>query len=102
MKLLNLLTIFHNWLTDKDFLWWPFSFLRPEPNVPMSFKDTSLMTGCFGGLAFLMFSIMAVMNNAFTIEIAFTTFIACFGGFFVWFNVITKPLWNRRAFALKQ
>jgi hypothetical protein len=100
MKLLNLITLFHNWLTDKDFLWWPFSFLRPEPEVPMTFQLTSLMTACFGGLAFVMFSVMSVMNNAFTLDTAAPIFIACFGGFFIWFNLITKPLWNRRAFEL--
>lgn len=101
MKLLELVAIFHNWLSDKDFIWWPFSFLRPEKNIPMTIKDTTLMTGCFGGLAFVMFTVMAVMNNAFTIETAFTTFLVCFGGFFVWFNLITKPLWNRRAHSKK-
>jgi hypothetical protein len=97
MKLLELIALFHNWLSDKDFIWWPFSFLRPEKNIPMTIKDTTLMTACFGGLAFVMFTIMAVMNNAFSIETAFTTFLVCFGGFFLWFNLITKPLWNRRA-----
>jgi hypothetical protein len=100
MKLFDLITQFHNWLSDKDFIWWPFSFLRPEPNVPMTIKLTSLMTACFGGLAFLMFTIMAIMNNAYTAETAIQTFLFCFGGFFAWFNLITKPLWNRRARAL--
>jgi len=100
MKLFDLVTQFHNWLSDKDFIWWPFSFLRPEPNVLMTFKLTTMMTACFGGLAFLMFTIMAIMNNAFTAETGFQTFLFCFGGFFAWFNLVTKPLWNRRARAL--
>ena len=100
MKLFDMITQFHNWLSDKDFIWWPFSFLRPEPQVPMTFKLTSLMTACFGGLAFLMFTVMAVMNNAFTAETGIQTLLFCFGGFFTWFNLITKPLWNRRARAL--
>lgn len=97
MKLIDLIAQFHNWLSDKDFIWWPFSFLRPEPHEPMTFKHTFLMTGCFGGLAFLMFAIMAVMNNAMTFDYAFMIFVSCFGGFLFWFNLITKPLWNRRA-----
>jgi hypothetical protein len=97
MKLFDLITQLHNWLSDKDFIWWPFSFLRPEPQVPMTLKLTSLMTACFGGLAFLMFTIMAIMNNAFTADTAIQTFFFCFAGFFFWFNAITKPLWNRRA-----
>lgn len=97
MKLLNLITLFHNWLSDKDFFWWPFSFLRPEPDALMTLRLTSLMTACFGGLAFLMFTVMAIMNNAFTAEGALQIFFFCFVGFFTWFNLITKPLWNRRA-----
>lgn len=97
MKILDIIAQFHNWLSDKDFIWWPFSFLRPDKNMPMTFKDTFLMTGCFGGLAFLMFAIMAVMNNAMTFDYAVSIFFSCFGGFLIWFNLITKPLWNRRA-----
>lgn len=100
MKLFDLITDFHNWLSDKDFIWWPFSFLRPEPQEPMTFATTGLMTLCFGGLSFVMFTAFAVMNNAFTIEAASSTFLFCFGGFGLWFNVVTKPLWNRRAFRL--
>lgn len=102
MKLFDLLALFHNWLSDKDFMWWPFSFLRPEKNVIMTFKDTALMTGCFGTLAFLMFAIMAVMNNAMNFEYAVAIFFSCYGGFFCWFNLITKPLWNYRARKLQQ
>lgn len=97
MKLLDILAQFHNWLSDKDFMWWPFSFLRPEIHVPMTFKDTFLMTGCFGTLAFLMFAVMAVTNNAMNADYAVSIFLSCFGGFFVWFNLVTKPLWNHRA-----
>ena len=101
MNLLDLITRFHNWLTDKDFIWWPFSFLRPAPNVPMDTKLTTLMTACFGGLAFTMFTAFAVVNNAFSLEAAFTTFLVSFGFFFTWFNLITRPLWNRRARSLR-
>jgi hypothetical protein len=97
MKLLQILALFHNWLSDKDFIWWPFSFLRPEPKELMTLKHTSLMTACFGGLSFMMFTVLAVANSAFTIESSFLTFLACFIGFFLWFNLITKPLWNIRA-----
>jgi hypothetical protein len=29
------------------------------------------------------------------------TFFSCFLGFFAWFNLITRPLWNRRARVLQ-
>jgi hypothetical protein len=102
MKLLDLLTLFHNWISDKDFIWWPFSFLRPPAREIITFKLTLLMTACFGGLAFLMFTILAIANNAFTAEYAVSVFLSCFGGFFIWFNLVTKPLWNRRARSLQK
>jgi len=101
MKLLNLLSLFHNWLADKDFMWWPFSFLRPRPDEFITMKIALLMTGCFGGLAFLMFTILAIANNVFTLEYGFSTLLSCFGGFFIWFTCVTKPLWNNRARQLK-
>lgn len=97
MKLFNLLIMFHNWLSDKDFIWWPFSFLRPEPHTSINFKLVGLMTLCFGGLSFTMFTIFAVINNAFTPQTSFATFLSCFGGFFIWFSTVTRPLWNIRA-----
>ncbi len=102
MKLLDLLTTFHGWLSDQDFIWWPFSFLRPAPADPITFKLTLMMTGCFGGLGFLMFTVMALANSAFTADAAVSTLAFCFGGFFVWFNAVTKPLWNRRVRQLKK
>ncbi len=97
MKVLNIIAHFHNWVSDKDFIWWPFSFLRPEPQEMMTFKQVCFMTLCFGGLSFTMFTIYAVVNNASTPSSIASTFSTCFGGFFVWFSVVTKPLWNSRA-----
>lgn len=102
MKLLDLMTLLHNWISDKDFIWWPFSFLRPDPKDPITFKMTLLMTACFGSLAFLMFTILAIANNAFTAEYAVSILVSCFSGFFLWFNLITKPLWNRRSRELQK
>jgi hypothetical protein len=102
MKIFDEITVFHNWLSDKDFIWWPFSFLRPEPRVSMTLQLTSLMTACFGGLSFLMYACFAVMNNALDLSSLLQTFIMFFGGFFIWFNLVTKPLWNRRARKLQQ
>jgi hypothetical protein len=96
-KIFTFVPDFHNWLSDKDFIWWPFSFLRPTPSTLMTLRLTLLMTGCFGGLAFVMFTGFAVVNNIFTVSSAINTLLTCFGGFFVWFNVVTKPLWNYRA-----
>ncbi|HXH31076.1 MAG TPA: hypothetical protein VNJ01_09710 [Bacteriovoracaceae bacterium] len=102
MKLLQLITTFHNWLADKDFIWWPFSFLRPEKTEFITFQLSLLMTLCFGGLAFVMFTVLAVVNNAFTAKDAVITFLVCVFGFLGWFNGVTKPLWNRRVRELRE
>ena len=102
MKLLDLLTHFHNWVSDKDFIWWPFSFLRPEAHEPITFKTSLLMTACFGGLSFVMFTTLAIANNAFDAQSALFTLVGCFLGFFLWFNLVTRPLWNRRSRALSK
>jgi hypothetical protein len=102
MKLLEILAAFHNWLSDKDFIWWPFSFLRPEPHVPMTLNLTLQMTGCFGGLTFVFLTVFSIANNAFSLESSLFTLLGCIIGFFLWFNLITKPLWNIRARKLKK
>ena len=96
-KLIDVIAGSHNWLADRDFIWWPFSFLRPKTSEVMTFKHTLLMTACFGGLSFLMFVFFAVANNAMTADALVSTFFFCFGGFLVWFNFVTKPFWNYRA-----
>lgn len=97
MKLLDLITDFHNWISDKDFIWWPFSFLRPEKNQPMTLKLILTMTACFSGLGTLMFTAFAVINNMFTASGLFQTLFLSFVLFFVWFTLITRFFWNRRA-----
>lgn len=102
MSLINLLASFHNWISDKDFIWWPFSFLRPEKNELITLRHVGLMTLCFGGLAFLMFAGFAVVNNVMTADNLIITFISCFLSFFLWFGLVTRPLWNLRARDLRQ
>ncbi len=97
MKLFELIAGLHNWFADKDFLWWPFSFLRPEAKEIMTFSHVANMTLCFGGLSTLMFVIFAIANNVFTASFFIMILLSCFGGFLFWFALITKPLWNIRA-----
>jgi len=102
MKILEIIASIHNWLADKDFIWWPFSFLRPTPQTYMSFKMTLIMTGCFSGLSMGMYIVFTLANNIFEISSCINVGLICLVGFFVWFNVITKPLWNVRAKKLSQ
>lgn len=100
MKLLDLITDFHNWISDKDFIWWPFSFLRPEKNQPMTMKLILTMAACFSGLGTLMFTAFAVVNNMFSASSLFQTLFLSFFLFFAWFSLVTRFFWNRRAYKL--
>jgi hypothetical protein len=100
MKLLELFTDFHNWISDKDFIWWPFSFLRPEKHQPITMKLVLQMAGCFSGLGTLMFTAFAIVNNFFSVSGMFQTLVLSFALFFFWFSLITRTFWNRRAYRL--
>jgi hypothetical protein len=101
VKMLDKIVDVHGWLSDKDFIWWPFSFLRPNPSTPMTFQLTCLMTICFAGLSSLMYALYSIVNNAFDAPTLFKNIMIFFALFFIWFNVVTKPLWNQRARRLK-
>jgi hypothetical protein len=102
MRMLDILTMFHNWVCDKDFIWWPFSFLKPTARESMSFRQTMMMTLCFGSLTFVIFAFYALANNMFSWWTALLTLISCYISFFLWFNLITRPFWNRRAKQLQR
>lgn len=87
----------HNWLSDKDFVWWPFSFLRPKPNEFITFQLTLTMAACFGVLTGVILAFFYIANGAFEFGSSLFTLVICFVGFLVWFNIITRPLWNYRA-----
>lgn len=97
MKLLDLFTDFHGWISDKDFIWWPFSFLRPAKHELITMKLVLQMTLCFSGLGTLMFTAFAIVNNVFSPSSMFQTFILSFVLFFIWFTLVTRTFWNRRA-----
>ncbi len=96
-KLLTALASFHGIFADKDFIWWPFSFLRPEKNQIITLKNTITMTLCFGGASSLMLAVVALMNNAFELKSQIQTYFIINIVFFGWFNLVTAPLWNYRA-----
>ena len=87
----------HNWLADKDFIWWPFSFMKPEPNELMTISKTNKMTLFFAGSTFLLFMFLNMMDSGFSLKNEFYRLIVLFVSFNLWFNLVTKPLWNIRA-----
>ena len=97
MKLLDLFTNFHGWVSDKDFIWWPFSFLRPAKHDPITMKLVLQMSLCFSGLGTIMFTAFAIVNNVFSVSTMFQTLFFSFLAFFIWFTLVTRTFWNRRA-----
>ena len=94
---LNKIVDFHGWLSDKDFIWWPFSFLRPAKTEKIDLSKKLMMTLCFAGAGSLMLVTVALMNNAFDLISQLKTLAIIALAFFVWFSLVTAPLWNLRA-----
>ena len=98
---LNKIVDFHGWLSDKDFIWWPFSFLRPRRDEEIDLKKKIFMALCFGGASSLMLTTVAIMNNAFDFSSQIKTLFILLTIFFLWFSLVTAPLWNIRARRIK-
>ena len=92
----------HNKLSDTDFVWFPFLFLKLRPEELLNFSRLVVMTLCFA----LYFNLMLwarylFVGEAFTIESFVVTFAYFVIGFFCWFSLVTRYFWNRRVSRLK-
>jgi hypothetical protein len=89
---------FHNRLSDQNFIWFPFGFLKPKPEQRIGIVLRLKMTFLFGPS----FSAAnAIRNLAFgrpieLPELAKSTLLVT-AFFLVWFNIVTAYFWNRRA-----
>lgn len=99
-----------NYLTDMDWGWWPFSFLRPAKNVEMTagrvFK-ISLYYGPFTGLLmYLIFGINGLIphfpNIRDTIPALLASVIIGTGLFFIGYLFTFAYFWNQRAKRLQR
>ena len=101
MKVLNQIAHWHGQLSDFRAVWWPFVFLKPRTAKDRISQARILaMTPCFAAWFLIvwlargwLFEDRAVLSIR-EIGITYGYFVA---GFFVWFNVVTAPLWNHRA-----
>ena len=93
----------HNRLSDLPVIWFPFQALKPQADQMISFPRSILMSFCFGFYANLFFILRGVIFAGEAISISFIySKVAFVAGFFVWFNVVTRPFWNRRAARLQK
>ncbi len=101
-RLLDHLERWHNLASESNFVWFPFLKLKLLPHEVLSQRRLLVMTICFStyfNIAYLIkkmvFSDQIDLHSAMVSQLYFIL------GFFVWFNLVTKPLWNRRANRLK-
>ena len=88
----------HNQLSDLKIVWFPYLFLKPEPHELILWPRILKMAPCFS-LYFVLGAAVRdiLLGNGFELGLIPIYFIYGVFGFLVWFNVVTAPLWNRRA-----
>ncbi len=98
MKLIEQIEFWHNKASDTKFVWFPFNFLKPEPNVKIDLKLKIQIIICFG----LYYEFFATIRRwlfsgleVWTVAVQGVMWAVLF--FAIWFNVVTAPLWNMRA-----
>ena len=93
---------FHNRLSDTNFVWFPFLWLKLSPSQSLTTWHLLKMTFWFGlyfNLAYLakkvIFQESVELRQFAQGQLGFMVL------FFMWFNLVTKTFWNRRARRLK-
>src|SRR5437899_79633 len=88
-----------NWLTDQDWGWRPFLFLRPRKDQDMD-NATLLKIACCGGPAtggLVLLSLRVLFRRSITMSIALNCIVACSIAFFLAYKFTFAVYWNRRA-----
>jgi hypothetical protein len=101
-NLLDIVEHWHNRASDTNFVWFPFLPLKLQPHEIIDHKRTLVMTVCFScyfNAAFLAKKFFLAEPLDLRSSVASQAYF--FVGFLLWFNGVTRPLWNRRAARLK-
>ncbi|HSO32631.1 MAG TPA: hypothetical protein VLT33_08945 [Labilithrix sp.] len=90
-----------NEISDRDWSWWPFLWLRPEKHVQLSLARIVSLAVLYGlPCSVLMGVATSVLRALSTAELLFTAFafplLFLFSG-----SVLVAPMWNRRAERLR-
>lgn len=96
--LLENVIYWHGRISDHNVIWFPYLFLKPKPHQLIGLKQSTfimpLLWGLYMGLPYGFFFLAT--KNWSLLEVGI--FIGKFTLFFViWFNSVTRPLWNARA-----
>ncbi|MBP9708584.1 MAG: hypothetical protein KBD78_13155 [Oligoflexales bacterium] len=100
--ILNKIENHHNRLSDLKAIWFPFVFLKPKPENPLSWNRIIVMSLSFG----LYYVALRILKRLVLSEAIPTSQIISWGqegffGFLFWFSLVTRYFWNRRAGRLK-
>jgi hypothetical protein len=88
---------FHNYLSDTNYVWFPFLFLKLKPQKELTIVHMLKMTLCFGLYFGLMYHVKVYFEtDQLSLEAILISILKGLVLFFVWFNAVTRPLWNRR------
>ena len=101
MVSMDSITRFHGKLSDLKATWFPFLFLKPaSASVPITHHRLLLMIPCFASWLLVGWLLREWIVGQ-SESLHFTGIARVYGymlsGFALWFNLVTKPLWNRRA-----
>ena len=95
---LNKVEHYHNLASDLDLIWFPFLFLKLKPHEVMTQGRIWVMVACFSTYCNGAYIIKRLLfGDELSLEVLGGAQLVCMGIFIVWFNLVTRPLWNRRA-----
>ncbi|MFT4547865.1 MAG: hypothetical protein ACI8XO_002245 [Verrucomicrobiales bacterium] len=101
MSLSDRITESHGRLSDLKVVWWPFLFLKPpSASTPITLGRMAVMVICFAGwlmIGLILRELIFGEPRSLTLEKLLSLYGYGIVGFSVWFNLVTRPLWNRRA-----
>ena len=91
-----------NSLTDQDWGWRPFLFLRPDKEQDMTNTLLLKMTFCFGSsLAALLLLLRWLVEHTITPACIAAVVVGCWVGFLLAYKFTFAIFWNRRARRLR-
>jgi hypothetical protein len=95
---LDFIEKWHNRASDTRFVWFPFEKLRPKKTEQISVVRRALMAVSFGTYCGVFIALRHFLwNQSLSLAATGATTLTVIAAFFLWFNLVTAPLWNRRA-----
>jgi hypothetical protein len=85
----------HFELSQKNFIWFPFIFLKPASNQKLTHKKVLIMSLCFGAYFYLMQLVWSwLLTRPEKLVIKSGELLFYITVFLLWFECVTRPLWN--------